>query len=405
MKNSSTQFAVSVLLSMLMPFDLTAQWGQVASLGSSICCLAGNDTILFAGTLLNGMACSNKTGMGWTGVNVGATGGSIFCIGVRGTFMFTGTFGGVFRSTDCGTSWSPAGLERIPVHSIVMVGSRLFAATPGGGVFISPDSGTTWTPSNSGLTDPRVATLALFGGILFAGTEYGGLFSSTNYGTTWDSVEMGITDPRVVSMTICGTDLFAGTWGNGLFRSTDNGASWTALSSGLTDSYFNSLAVSGTNLFAGTEGGGVFHSTNNGMSWTSANYGLTNNYIWTLAIFGTYLFAGLENGSIERRPLSDMIPSAGLSNIPVASEFVLDQNYPNPFNPATTIRYNLPHKSQVLLTVYNTLGQQVATLVQGQQEAGSYEVTFNGSALASGVYFYRLEAGSFVGTKRLLLLK
>jgi rhodanese-related sulfurtransferase len=85
--------------------------------------------------------------------------------------------------------------------------------------------------------------------------------------------------------------------------------------------------------------------------------------------------------------------------------FALSQNYPNPFNPSTSIRYALPHKSQVLLAVYNTLGQQVATLVQGLKEAGSYEVKFDGTALASGVYFYRLQTSNYVETRKLLLLR
>jgi len=89
----------------------------------------------------------------------------------------------------------------------------------------------------------------------------------------------------------------------------------------------------------------------------------------------------------------------------VPARFALDQNYPNPFNPSTTIRYGLPHKSVVRLTVFNTLGQQIATLVQGDQEAGYHEVRFDASGLSSGVYFYRLTAGTYVETRRLLLLR
>ena len=93
----------------------------------------------------------------------------------------------------------------------------------------------------------------------------------------------------------------------------------------------------------------------------------------------------------------------GKGNIPGA--FLLAQNYPNPFNPSTTIRYGLPNRSHVTLTVYNTLGQQTAILQNGEQDAGYHEVQFDGKNLSSGVYFYRIQAGDFAATKRLLLLR
>ena len=94
-------------------------------------------------------------------------------------------------------------------------------------------------------------------------------------------------------------------------------------------------------------------------------------------------------------------------------EYYLVQNYPNPFNPSTTIKYGLPHSAQITLSVYNTLGQRVALLVDDKQAAGYHEVTFDGAGLTSGVYFYRLQAGNpstssgrvYTETKKLLLLK
>ena len=89
----------------------------------------------------------------------------------------------------------------------------------------------------------------------------------------------------------------------------------------------------------------------------------------------------------------------------VPDQLWLEQNYPNPFNPLTTIRYGLPQRSHVSLTVYNTLGQQVSELVGGEIEAGSHEVKFDAAGLPSGVYFYRLKARHFVQTRTLLLLR
>lgn len=89
----------------------------------------------------------------------------------------------------------------------------------------------------------------------------------------------------------------------------------------------------------------------------------------------------------------------------IPAQYVLEQNYPNPFNPSTMIRYGLPDRSQVRLAVFNTLGQQVALLQNGEQEAGYHEVMFDASGLSSGVYFYRLTAGDFLQTSKLQVVR
>jgi uncharacterized delta-60 repeat protein len=86
-------------------------------------------------------------------------------------------------------------------------------------------------------------------------------------------------------------------------------------------------------------------------------------------------------------------------------KYSLEQNYPNPFNPATVIRYSLPVTSYTTLKIYNVLGQEVATLVNEMKQLGSYEVTWDASGMASGVYLYRLQAGNYIDTKKLILLK
>jgi hypothetical protein len=93
-------------------------------------------------------------------------------------------------------------------------------------------------------------------------------------------------------------------------------------------------------------------------------------------------------------------PVAGLPET-----YALSQNYPNPFNPSTNIQYSVPKAGFVTLKIYNLLGQEVATLVEGNQTAGTYIATFDASRVSSGVYFYRLASGNFVDVKKMLLLK
>lgn len=121
-------------------------------------------------------------------------------------------------------------------------------------------------------------------------------------------------------------------------------------------------------------------------------------------------FAGYSSAADYQKVIARYVAlggsMTGVLEVPgMAGGFNLSQNFPNPFNPSTTIRYSLPHRSNVSLEVYNTLGQQVARLVQAEQAAGVHEARFDGSGLSSGVYFYRIQSGSFTQTKRLLLMR
>ena len=160
-----------------------------------------------------------------------------------------------------------------------------------------------------------------------------------------------------------------------------------------------------TSLFAGSSGGGVFLSTNNGASWKAIDSGLTGASVYAIAICDGNLFLGTDGGGVYRRWPGNIFTGINTSWVEPVAVFKLRQNYPNPFNPSTTIKYELPRASQVSLKVYDILGREVSVLVNEKKDAGAYEVKFNGSNLASGMYFYRLRAGDYVAVKKLLLMK
>ena len=136
-------------------------------------------------------------------------------------------------------------------------------------------------------------------------------------------------------------------------------------------------------------------------------------------LMGSHSLATLSSSTISSYPLS--IPAYGVSIIDIQPptvqsnvkdpknvlprEYRLEQNYPNPFNPSTTISYSIPTRSHVSLSVFNILGQRAAELVNGEKEPGVYNVKFDATGLASGVYLYRIQTGNFVLTKKLVVLK
>lgn len=391
--------------------------------------------------------------------------GRVIALIFKGETLVAGTGAGLFRYTRTGSAWNVVDsvLLLTDLTRVIDGMTGIIAGTSGHGVFLSSDTGKTWTPSDTGLTDATIYSLAACGTEVFASARSGG-FLSTDNGSHWTGMPpwdgryapYGILTPVAYAPQYPETGvraLLGGTQSNGVFLSTDDGRSWTAVNNGFPPPVpfyeigypgIFSLAFAGTSLIAGTDEGvyfstdfgghwtasdsgwvlggalcfasrdsdvfagsvkGVFHSSDGGRTWREANSGLPGTGITALAIFGSDLYAGVFEDGIWRRPLSEMVTSVNKSLSGAAGAFELAQNYPNPFNPSTTIRYVLPRRSHATLTVFSTLGQQVATLVNALQDAGNHDVLFDGSRMASGVYFYRLDADGYVATKRLVIVR
>ena len=153
---------------------------------------------------------------------------------------------------------------------------------------------------------------------------------------------------------------------------------------------------------------------NTAVSWSTFDMGFGTPVSPTTAVISALgeSFVGTAQGAnsrVESGFLSDTLLRRLISGVEIhhglPSSFALYQNYPNPFNPSTTIRFDLPKVSRVTLTVYNLLGQLVATLFDGEKNAGVYHARLNAENLPSGVYFYRLQTASFTATRKLLFMR
>ncbi len=408
-----THYVCLAILIVLLGAKAKSQWVQTSGpTGFEVPALVSQHSSIFAAIFIGDQSTSptvyrsTDEGANWSPTGLDTSG--ILALGVQDSVLFAGTAGrGVYRSTDNGATWAGCGLKDTIVLSFAALGNILYAGTKGSGmsnsVFRSSDYGTHWMPT--GLADVVVETIGASGSNLVAGCSLGA-FLSTDGGNVWTA--SGLTNIEVSAIAFIGPKVFAGCWREGVFFSDDSGKSWTAMNTGMRrdqSGYYRvrSLATSGTTLFAGTSMG-VFVYANGGSSWTHASDGLADTVVESLSVAGAYLVAGTDR-SIWRCPLSDLITSTNGLTSEFPEEFRLCQNYPNPFNPSTTIKYELPRASQVTLSVFDVLSREVSVLVNERENAGAYEVRFDGSGLASGVYFYRLQAGSFVQTKKLLLVR
>ncbi|HCV44443.1 MAG TPA: hypothetical protein DGH68_13225 [Bacteroidetes bacterium] len=378
------------------------------------------------------------TSASWTQIASAATVGAssgVSAIGISWTNtskIYVGTDNGrILATTDNGTSWTTttgypyvSDLAVDPTNDNVCY-ATFTGFTAGQHVYKTTNAGTSWFSITSTL--PNIPTNAIVvvpqtPRWLFVGTDLG-VYQSTNDGGTWASYNTGL--PTVTIYDLKYKDgpkrLMAATHGRGCFMNDLSSAlpiqlaSFTAQYVGGGEVHLDWRTVSETNNY----GFEVQRKSLDQIDFETLpnsfipGHGTTNephSYLfidsmvaanqWSYRLKQTDLDATVH----FTEPITVTVLTSVLEN-QVPSEFALRQNYPNPFNPSTTIRYGLPKTAFVTLTVYSTLGQQVAQLVNEQQQAGYHDVMFRGDQLASGVYFYRLDAGSFTSVKRLLLVK
>ena len=398
-------FLVGFLFLVLLPPAVHCQWVELSNTQNPTCALTSGSNLFFASDSY--ILRSSNNGSTWEWADSGLSRSVINALGEYDGVIFAGTRDfGIFRSTDHGNSWAQAngGLKIHSAVAFVSKGASLFASTDSG-VCHTTDDGLSWHTTS--LKEPAIC-LAASEHDLFAGSI--GIFHSSDDGVTWEKINSGLINEQVNALASRDSNLLAGTVSEGVLRSTDTGRTWTQVDYGLphpnwTYSWVASLVFDGSNLFAGTYEG-VFVSTDFAVNWDDVNQWMDYPQVHQLVLSGDYLIALTNGEGVWRRPVSEMILSAVKSaQIPRPHSYSIGQNYPNPFNPATTISYELPVTSYVTLQVFNLLGEAVATLVDDKRDPGRYTVTFDGSKHASGMYLYRIVAGEYAQTKKMLLMK
>jgi photosystem II stability/assembly factor-like uncharacterized protein len=371
----------------------------------------------------------------------------------------------VIRTTNGGIAWTDAtgNLTGQDLYCIFATdANRAWVGTGSGRIYGTADGGTTWTQQvYPGTQSPFINAIWMFpNGTGYAQGDPSGttgrfvVLKTTNFGQTWAhtaSEPVGISIEAGWNNSLAMTDenrMWFGTNNSRVWRTTDGGATWSSAASGSTNSYaiafkdvnsgivghstgtvritvnggatwttaatptasaISGLAyLTGTNLAWAAIGASPYRTSNNATSWSSQTvFPISGTLNHISFVDSTAGWAVTSNGEILRYPTTT---TSVHRSEETPGEFSLEQNFPNPFNPTTQIKFNIhnvgtEHVQPVQLKVFDLLGREVATLVNEPLQSGGYTIHFDGSLLSSGVYIYRLRAGSLVQEKRMLLIK
>lgn len=371
----------------------------------------------------------------------------------------------ILRTTDMGNTWNPPTYPEITDHLLdVIFADEMngWIAGYNGIILNTTDGGVTWNKQNPGGTYSFESVFCVNKNIVYApeiiikyttdggitwniqftppnnifirdiffinadeGFAVGGncrccggggdgayIFHTTNGGGTWTTQKY---DSTVVGYHgVCFINDSTGTvvgYGGTILHTTDGGKTWNSQISGTTEDIWDIFYVNSNLAFAvggncSTNVNGIILCTENGgETWTKQN--IPTNYYINKVFFindSTGVAVG-HGGTILRTKTGGVsVPTKNQENN-IFEQLSLSQNYPNPFSRSTSIRFQIPVSYHVTLKVYDINGQEVAKLVNEQMIPGSHEVTWNAEGIPAGVYFYKLEAGTYIESRKLVLIR
>ncbi|MCX6161233.1 MAG: T9SS type A sorting domain-containing protein, partial [Ignavibacteriae bacterium] len=360
----------------------TANWAAAfGGDGGEVCFQPQNPNYILGETQNNGVQRSVNGGLSWSSGTTGLTGtgawvGPLIAHPDSVEIFYTAR-NSVFKTVSMGASWTAisTGISGT-IREMAISKSRpnVIFASVGSTVYKSTDRGYTFALSTSGIPAKTVTSINIH------------------------------PDSSDVALVTC-----SGFGGAKVYKTTNGGALWSSINGNLPDSPVNDGLIYypgyATSVYAVGTDIGVFVTSNWGANWIEIADGLPN----TVAIHLDYnnLTGKLRIGTHGRGvyELSGQLVGISNYNNSVPEKYTLSQNFPNPFNPVTKINFGIKKPGFVTLKIYDALGREITNLVNQNLKEGSYEVTFRGDNLNSGVYFYKLITDGYSETRRMMLVK
>lgn len=401
----------TVLFALLAFSSADAQWSVQTSGSSQLLysvSAVDNDVVWACGAAGTVLRTTNG-GTNWTSVGAAPVTGDLYNVfGIDASNALVTNSTVVWKTTNGGATWDqvltqPGGFfNAIEVNG---AGLGFITGDPVGGrwsLWRTINSGTTW--DSIGMYLPQAGaeagwnnSLYISGTNYYFGTNNSRIYSSNNAGLSW-TVQ---TTPQLNTYAVWFNTLTGVSGGTGGIRTENGGVNWTAVTIPGSGN-INGIAGVGSNFWLSRSTTSIYKSTDAGATWTTDYTAATAISDIGLSRTGTGIWAvGATGGIYFTEAVTSINPIS--SNVP--ERYSLSQNYPNPFNPTSKIKFDITKANFVSLKIYNSLGQEVSKLVNENLTPGTYEVTFDGAGLNSGIYFYTIQSGDFVETKKMMLVK